>query len=219
MKIFLDTADLVAIRKYIPTGLIDGITTNPSHLSKEGGDAKKRVLEICALLPKGEISVEITEQEPDAVYKQAKQIAALAPNVVVKIPCHSLYYPVINKLAHEGVRLNITLVFTMVQALMMSKMDVAMVSPFVGRWDDIDVEGTDLLCDMREMLDQYNFKTQLLAASIRSVRHFHKAILAGADIITLPIEVLEKSMEHPLTDQGIEKFNADWKKLGLSQFP
>lgn len=219
MKIFLDTANIPAIKKWASTGLIDGVTTNPSHLSKEGGDAKKQVLEICDILPKGSISVEVTESDAEAVYKQAKAIAALHKNIVVKVPCHAKYYAVIKKLTDEGIKLNITLVFSMVQGLMMSKMGVEIISPFVGRWDDIDVEGSDILLEMREMIDQYDYSTQILAASLRSVRHLHKAILAGADIATIPLDVFEKAIEHPLTNQGIEKFDADWKKLGIKQFP
>jgi len=142
MKIFLDTANIVAIKKLIPTGLIDGVTTNPSHLSKESGDIKKHILGICELLPQGEISVEITEQDPDAVYKQAKLIAALASNVVVKIPCHVMYYSIINRLVDEGITLNITLVFSLTQALMMAKLGVQIISPFMGRLDDLDGQGT-----------------------------------------------------------------------------
>lgn len=219
MKIFLDTANIPAIKKWAQTGLIDGVTTNPSHLSKEGGDPKKQVLEICSILPEGEISVEVTEKDPQAVYKQAKEIAALHKNIFVKVPCHADYYAVIKRLVDEDVSLNITLVFTVIQGLMMCKMGVAMISPFIGRWDDIDVEGIDVLYEMREMMDQYDFRTELLAASIRGVRHFHKSILAGADIVTLPIDVFEKSIEHPLTNAGIEKFDADWKKLGVKHFP
>lgn len=219
MKIFLDTANIPAIKKWAPTGLIDGVTTNPSHLSKEGGDAKKQVLEICQILPEGLISVEITEKDPQAAYKQAKAIAALHKNVVVKVPCHADYYVIIKKLVEDGIQLNITLVFSMVQGLMMSKMGVAMISPFIGRIDDIDADGMDVVYQMREMMDQYNFHTQILAASIRSVRHLHGAILAGADIATVPLDVFEKAIEHPLTNIGIEKFDADWKKLGIKQFP
>ncbi len=219
MKIFLDTAHLESIKKWAQTGLIDGITTNPSHLSKEGGDPKKQVLEICSVMKDGEVSIEITEQEPQAVYKQAKEIAALADNVIVKVPCHQDYYVIIKRLIDEGVSLNITLVFTLLQGLMMCKLGAHYISPFIGRWDDIDVEGIELLNEMRIMIDSYGFSTELLAASLRHVRHFHHAVLAGADVATLPIAVFEKAIAHPLTDRGIEQFNADWQKLGIKQFP
>ena len=219
MKIFLDTANLALIKKWAPTGLINGVTTNPSHLSKEGGDPKKQVLAICSALPDGEISVEVTEKKPDAVYKQATAIAKLAPNILVKVPCHQDYYEIIKRLAQEGVKLNITLVFTMLQGLMMAKLGVTYISPFLGRWDDIDVEGIDLLKEMRTMIDWYGFDTQILAASLRTVRHVHKSVLAGANAATIPTDVFEKMLTHPLTDQGIAKFDADWKKLGIKQFP
>ncbi len=219
MKIFLDTADVKKIKELAQTGLIDGVTTNPSHLSKEGGDPKKVVFEICSLLPEGEISIEVTESEPKAVYEQAKRIADLANNVFVKVPCHAMYYEIINKLVQDGVRLNVTLVFTLVQGMLMAKLGVAYISPFVGRWDDIDVEGIELLNEMRFMLDEYEFETELLAASLRSVRHVNKAIMAGANAATIPLDVFEKATVHLLTDQGIEKFNKDWQKLDIKQFP
>jgi transaldolase len=219
MRIFLDTANVASIQKWGQTGLIDGVTTNPTHLSKEGGDPKKVVLEICALLPHGEISVEVTEEKPEAVYKQAKIIAALAPNVLVKVPCHKQYYLVIKRLVDEGVKLNITLVFTLVQGLIMCKLGVQYISPFVGRLDDIEAHGIQLLYDMRHMIDMNEFKTKILAASLRHERHVHDAILAGVDAITVPIDVFEKCLDHPLTDKGMATFLADWKKLGVKQFP
>jgi transaldolase len=220
MKIFLDTADRGAIQNWVSTGLIDGVTTNPTLLSKEGGDPKKVIQDICELLSDGDVSVEVTQIEPDAVYKQAKEIASIAENVVVKIPCHPNYYRVIKKLVEEDIAINATLIFTLIQGLVMCKLGVTYISPFVGRLDDIDVEGIDLLYELREMMDHYNFvATELLAASIRDVRHFHKAISAQADIATIPVDVFEKSMHNPLTEQGMEKFLIDWKKLGITQFP
>ena len=219
MKIFLDTADVAEIKKWKETGLIEGVTTNPTHLSKEGGDPTKKVLEICKLLPKGAISVEVTEAEPDKLYKQAQAIAKLAPNIVVKIPCYADYYSLIHKLVKDKVPLNITLVFTVPQALYMAKLGVQYISPFVGRWDDIDVDGADLLYEIRAMLDTYHYEAQLLAASLRHVRHLHEAIMAGADVATVPIAVLAQSMDHLLTNQGMTKFNDDWKKLKVSRFP
>lgn len=217
MKLFLDTADKEAIKKY--AHLLDGVTTNPSNLAYLKGNPKEDVCAIAALMNGKDVSVEVTEKEPDAVYKQAKALAALADNIVVKIPCQPEYYGVIEKLVHEGIRLNITLVFTLIQAYYMCKMRVDYISPFVGRWDDVDVDGKELLFEIREMIDIYNYQTQLLAASIRGVRHLHEALMAGADAATIPVEVLEKSIRHPLTEQGIKKFDADWKKLNITQFP
>lgn len=219
MKIFLDTAHLESIEKWAATGLIDGVTTNPTHLSKEGTDPKKLILKICKLLPEGEISVEVTQDDPKKVYEQALAIANLSDNILVKIPCHVRYYEVILKLVQEGIPVNITLVFTLLQSLMMCKLGVHYISPFVGRWDDIDIDGITLIPEIRNMVDMYLFDTQILAASLRTVPQFHDAIRAGADAVTLPVEVLEKATTHILTDQGIAKFNADWQKLGIKNFP
>lgn len=219
MKIFLDTANLDAIKKWADTGLINGVTTNPTHLSKEKNDPKDQVLAICAALPNGEISVEITEKEPEAVYKQARTIAALQKNIVVKVPCHKDYYAIIQRLVKEGVPINVTLVFTLIQGMLMCKLGVRYISPFVGRLDDIDTDGVQVLYDLRDMIDQYNYKTEILAASLRHTQHVHDAIRAGSDVVTVSPAVFEQIIEHPLTDAGIVKFNDDWKKLGITQFP
>lgn len=217
MKIFLDTANVEAIKRLAATGLVDGVTTNPSLLSKEGNDPKKVITDICALVP--EVSVEVTEKEPEAVYKQAKEIAALAKNIVVKIPCHKDYAAVIARLSREGVKVNVTLIFTAVQALAMCKLGAYIVSPFVGRLDDIDEDGAALLYAIRHIITTYHFKTQLLAASLRHLQHVHEAVMAGVDIATVPVELFDKLLEHPLTEAGIKKFDDDWKKLGIRQFP
>jgi transaldolase len=219
MKIFLDTANIPAIKQLIPTGLIDGVTTNPTHLSKEGNDPKKQVLEICALLPHGEISVEVTEMEPNALYKQAQAIAHLSDNIIVKIPCHKNYYAVIKKLVAEKIPINVTLVFSLTQGLMMSKLGVRYISPFMGRLDDNGGDSIALLAQLRSMIDQYNYSTHILAASVRNGEHCNGAIIAGADVITLSPELLEKICAHPLTDQGMAQFLHDWKKLNITQFP
>lgn len=219
MKLFLDTAHVQSLAAWSPTGIIDGVTTNPTHLSKEAGNPKDIILEICRLLPHGDISVEVTEIEPEAVYKQALAIAKLADNVLVKIPCHIHYYPIIKRLVANGVRVNVTLVFTLVQSLMMCKLGVEYISPFVGRLDDIDVAGVEGVSEIRAMIDDYEFSTQVLAASLRNVRHLHDAIAAGAHAVTVPVELLEKAVAHPLTQQGMQKFTDDWQKLGVKQFP
>ncbi len=217
MKLFLDTADIEQIKQW--DYLIDGITTNPSHLTKAAKNPTDQIKKIIALLPDKDISVEITKKNPADVYKQAHEIAALAENIVVKIPCYRDYYPIINKLVQEKININITLVFTLVQSLLMCKMGVRYISPFVGRWDDIDVEGADVLYEIREMVDRYGFETQILAASLRHVRHVHQAIEAGADVATVPPKVLEQMSEHILTDKGMAIFDADWKKLSINTFP
>lgn len=217
MKLFLDTANSEQINAW--HFLLDGITTNPSLLAKEAKNPTEQIKKIVALLPNKDISVEITKKNPNDVYKQAHEIAALAKNIVVKIPCHRDYYPIIKKLVQEKVNINITLVFTLVQSLLMCKMGVHYISPFIGRWDDIDIEGSSLLYEIREMVDRYDFKTEILAASLRHVRHVHEAIVAGADAATVPPNVLEKMSEHILTDKGIAIFEADWEKLSINNFP
>jgi len=220
MKIFLDTANLDNIKYWDKKGIIDGITTNPTLLSKEGGNINKLLKEICSIVSYGDVSIETTETDPEKVYTQAKEIANMANNVIVKIPCHKNYYAIIKKLIKEDIKINVTLVFTLIQGLMMCKLGVQYISPFIGRWDDIDVNGIKTIQELRIMIDEYNFKnTQIIAASIRHLRHFHDAILLGADVATVPTSVIEKATNHPLTDQGIEKFLYDWKKLGIKQFP
>lgn len=219
MKIFLDTANKDAIAYWVPTGLIDGVTTNPTHLSKEDNDPTQQVRAICALLPKGVISVEVVETDPEAVYSQAKAIAKLANNIAVKIPCHKNYYGVIKRLVGEGVIINVTLVFSLSQGLMMAKLGVHYISPFVGRLDDAGVDGLRLVNQLVYMMDYYKCKTQVLAASIRDIGHFEGAVLAGAHVVTVPVDVFEQSLEHPLTDKGMTQFLSDWKKLSIKQFP
>lgn len=219
MKLFLDTAHIPSIEKWVATGLLDGITTNPSNLSKEGGNPTEIVRRICQLLPEGDISIEVTEAEPQRVYEQALRIAALADNVIVKIPGASQYYETIARLADEGVPMNITLVFSVAQSIFMSKLGVCYISPFVGRLDDSGVDGIGVVADIRAALDNYGYETEILAASIRSVEKFEQAIIAGADCVTMPVEIFEQAMAHPLIKPGMEKFAADWKKLNITQFP
>jgi len=219
MKIFLDTADIQAIKKWLKTGILDGATTNPTHLSKVSGDPTDSVLAIAKLMGDRDVSVEVTEADPEAVYKQAKAIAVLAPNIVVKIPCALEYYPIIKRLVAEEVPLNVTLVFSLTQGLAMCKLGVKYISPFIGRLDDIDEPGIELVRNLRMMIDEYGYVTELLAASIRGVIQLHDVILTGADIATVPISVLEKATQHVLTNKGMHKFIADWGKLKVKKFP
>jgi len=220
MKLFLDTANLEFIKKWAETGFVDGITTNPTHLSSEGADPTKQIKEICAVMkPYGDVSVEVTEQEPEVVYKQAHKIAKLAPNIVVKVPCAKEYYLIIKRLGADGLKINATLVFSLEQSLLMAKLGVYYISPFIGRLDDIGADGLGLIEEIRSMLNLYDYESQLLAASVRTVSHLHAIMLSGADIVTVPVVVFEKMMYHPLTDKGIVKFNVDWQKLGVKKFP
>ena len=213
MKLFLDTANIELIKQWIPTGVIDGVTTNPSLLAKETGNIKENLLEICNLVD-GDVSIEVVEKDPEKVYQQALQISALAKNVVVKIPFAKEYLPIISRLCKEGIKINVTLIFSITQALLVSKLGVTYISPFIGRWDDIDIDGMNLIEDLVVMKENYGFKSEILAASIRNVIHLQKSIFAGADVATIPPTLLDKLFKHPLTLQGIEKFDSDWKKLG-----
>lgn len=219
MKIFLDTADVSAIKKWANTGLIDGITTNPTHLAKQGGDPLAIIKEICQLLPEGDINVQVTEKEPEAVYRQALKIAKLADQITVKIPCSRDYYPIIKRLVAEDIPMNITLVFSLTQGLAMAKLGVTYISPFVGRLEDIGEDGVSLVESLCDMMDVYQFSTEVLVASVRSVAHVEAAIEAGAHVVTLPPELLEKATQHPLTDKGMQLFQADWAKVAGKPFP
>ncbi len=219
MKLFLDTAHITAINEALNTGLVDGITTNPTLLSKEGGSPLELLTKLCALVHPRPVSIEVTENDPQQVYLQAQKLAQIAPNVVVKIPCAYEYLSIIHKLVQENVPVNITLLFSLNQGLLMSKLGVKYISPFIGRLDDTETDGIDLITDLRTMLDTYNFETQLLAASIRSSLHLHRAALAGTDISTVPFALFQSLLNHPLTDKGRALFDADWKKLGMSTFP
>jgi transaldolase len=221
MQIFLDSADKASIERALKTGLVSGLTTNPTLLSKiaNGQNIDNMLKQICALMDPFDVSIEVTEQEPAAVYAQAKKIAQIAPNVVVKIPCAYKYLEVINKLVQEDIPVNITLVFTVMQGLLMAQLGVRYISPFVGRLDDIDSNGLELIEELRTVLDNYGLETQILAASMRHIRHVHQVALLGADIVTMPVELFEHLLDHPLSKLGMEKFESDWKKLGIGQFP
>ena len=213
MKLFLDTANRELIKKWIPTGLVDGVTTNPSLLTKEGSNTKAVLLDICKMVS-GDVSIEVVKKEPEDVYKQALEISKIAKNVVVKIPFKFEYLSVINKLVKENVKLNITLVFSVIQTTLVAKLGVKYISPFIGRWDDIDISGLEQLEKMILVKNKYNFKSEILAASIRNPIQMQKALFWGVDVITIPPNLLDKIMKHPLTIEGIEKFDSDWKKLG-----
>lgn len=217
MKLFLDTANIALISEWAATGIIDGITTNPTLLSRESGNYTHLLREICSLI-QGDVSIEVVEKAPSAILKQARTIAAFAPNVVVKIPFSKQYLPVIKQLCNEGIAINVTLVFSLLQALIVAKLGVKYISPFVGRWDEIDIQGNALLLDIRKMLDRYNFKSQILAASIRTVFNWHEAVLAGADAITIPPHLLHPLMNHPLTEKGIQSFDKDWTRSTPQEF-
>ncbi len=214
MKIFLDTADRTIIKKWLPTGLIDGITTNPSNLSHEGPKTAEVVRELCSLLPSQDISIELVLHEPEAMYKQAHEIAKLAPNVIVKVPCKLEYLSLIKRLRQDGIRINVTLVFSVLQALAVAKLDVTYISPFVGRLEEIGADGIGLIEKLVVLKQTHGFTSQILAASIRSLAQWQEVALLGADAVTVPPVLFEQAFHHPLTDIGIKIFDKDWQKLG-----
>jgi transaldolase len=213
VKIFLDSADRKQIEKYLATGLIDGVTTNPSLLATQGANTREVITDILRMVP-GDVSIEVVEKNPDAVYAQAHQIAKLGNNAVVKIPFAFEYLPVVAKLVSDGLKLNITLVFNVIQALMVAKLGATYVSPFIGRLDDSGCDGMILIKDLVTLKRQYNFPFQILAASVRNEMHWQQAALLGADVATVPPSIIEGACKHPLTDAGIKKFDEDWQKLG-----
>jgi transaldolase len=213
MKIFLDTANRDLIKKWSGFGIVDGVTTNPSLLSKEGSSPKEVLLDICNMVS-GDVSIEVVTKTPEEVYEQAHAIAKIAPNVVVKIPCLTEYLPVIHRLVQESVQINVTLVFSAMQALLVAKLGVKYISPFIGRLDDISQDGIALIEEIVQLKANYEFDSEVLAASIRHLMHWKSVALAGADIATVPPALIEQAMKHPLTDKGVELFDNDWKKVG-----
>lgn len=215
MKIFLDTADLGEIRRAAAAGLIDGITTNPSLLSKsagEEGDPREILKEICAAVP-GPISAEVVATDADTMVSEGTKLAKLADNIVVKAPLTEDGLVACRRLRAEGIKVNVTLCFSATQALLAAKADATYISPFLGRLDDISSDGMELIRQIRLIYDNYDFGTQILAASIRHPQHVVEAALLGADVGTMPSKVLWQLLEHPLTDRGLEAFLKDWEKL------
>ena len=211
MKLFLDTADVGDIRKAAEIGLIEGVTTNPSLVAREGRTLKEIVTEICSIVD-GPVSAEVISTDVEAMMLEAQDLAGLHRNIVVKVPLTEAGLTVVHKLAPRGIGFNITLCFSLGQALLAAKAGARFVSPFVGRWDDIDHDGISLIPQMVTIFDNYGFDTEILVASIRSPLHVSQAALAGADAATVPFAVLKKMIRHPLTDLGLEKFLADYTK-------
>lgn len=214
MRIFLDTANISQIRQAVKLGVISGVTTNPTLVSKEGlGDYKAVVKEICSIVS-GPVSAEVVVNEAEAMLRQAREIATWADNVVVKIPSTTQGLEVISALAKENIKVNMTLCFTLNQALLGALAGATYVSPFVGRLDDISCDGMALIKDIVDVYKKYDdLKTEVLAASIRHPQHCVAAAKAGAHIATIPFSVLLQMMEHPLTDIGIARFLADWERV------
>ena len=212
MKFFLDTANLAEIKEVAGWGILDGVTTNPSLISKENVRFDELIKEICRIVP-GPVSVECVSTQAEDIIKEAKDLAKLAPNVVVKIPIGIEGLKATRALSQEGIQVNTTLIFSPTQALLAAKAGSRHVSPFIGRLDDISHEGMQLVEQILVIFDNYGLETEVIVASIRHPLHVVEAALLGADIATLPYSVMEKLVKHPLTDIGMEKFLKDWGKV------
>jgi transaldolase len=214
MKFFLDTASLKDISWAAQAGLIDGITTNPSLLAKQAGDLDPRdvLKEICSLV-EGPVSAEVVAIDTEGMTNEGKALAKIADNIVVKIPMLEEGVVAVRRLTADGIRTNVTLCFSSVQCLIAAKAGATYVSPFIGRLDDVGQEGMDVIREARQIFDNYAIATQILAASMRHPRHVVEAAMIGADVATLPPEVLRKMLLHPLTDRGLDQFLSDWSKL------
>ena len=211
MKIFLDTANLSEIREAAATGLIDGITTNPSLVAKEGRSFKEILKEITSLV-KGPISAEVVSTDYEGMIREAKPLAELHKNIVIKVPLTVDGLRACQTLSSQGTKVNVTLCFSANQALLAAKSGATFISPFVGRLDDVSEYGMGLIKDIVKIYQNYGFKTEVLAASIRNPVHVLEAALVGAHVATMPMSVFQMLFKHPLTDRGLEKFLADWKK-------
>ena len=213
MKFFVDTAEIAEIEALLPTGLVDGVTTNPSLVAKSGRDFKEVIAEICKLVD-GPVSAEVTATETVAMVREGEHLAEIARNVVVKLPLTMDGIAACKALTDDGVKTNVTLCFSSNQALIAAKAGASYISPFIGRLDDIGQEGMELIREIRHIYDNYDFETQILAASIRSPMHIRDSALAGADVATAPPSVIRGLANHPLTDKGLDAFLKDWAKTG-----
>ncbi|MED1441844.1 MAG: fructose-6-phosphate aldolase [Bacillaceae bacterium] len=214
MKFFLDTANIEEIKRVASLGLVDGVTTNPTIIAREGRDFKEVIKEICSIVD-GPVSAEVIGLTTKEMVKEARVLAGWAPNVVVKIPMTEAGLEAVNILSKEGIKTNVTLIFTVAQGLMAAKAGATYVSPFVGRLDDIGTDGLQLIRSLKVVLSNYNFKTEIITASVRSLEHVEEAAVVGADIVTIPGNLFPKLWGHPLTDKGIERFLEDWKKVPI----
>jgi transaldolase len=214
MKIFLDTADVAEIREYAASGLVDGVTTNPSLAAKTGKDYVESLREICSIVP-GAVSAEVLATDYDGMIREAAIFTKIAKNIAVKVPLTWAGLKACAKLSGEGTMVNVTLCFSAVQALMAAKAGASFISPFIGRVDDVGDDGMGLIHDIRAIYDNYSFKTEILAASVRHVQHVRESALAGADVATMPSSVFKALLNHPLTDKGLAAFEADAKKAGV----
>jgi transaldolase len=215
MQLFLDTTDIAVLSELAATGLVDGVTTNPSLIMKSGRPMLEVIAEICDIV-EGPVSAEVAAVAADAMIAEGSRLALVAPNVVVKVPLTPDGLAATRELSQQGVQVNVTLCFSAVQALLAAKAGAAYVSPFVGRLDDAGEDGMELIAEIRTVYDNYDFDTEILAASIRSVEHVRRAALIGSDCATIPPAVFRDLFKHPLTERGLEQFMGDWAKTGQS---
>lgn len=214
MKFFIDTADTAAIKELAATGLVDGVTTNPSLVAKQGGDFKEIVAEICDIVP-GPVSAEVTATDWEAMVAEGTELGKIAKNVCIKVPLTMDGLRACRALSDAGRQVNVTLCFSANQALLAAKAGATFISPFIGRLDDMGLDGMELIAEIRQIYDNYPaLETEILAASIRTVGHVKMSALAGADVSTIPPSTLHALVKHPLTDAGLAAFLADWEKTG-----
>ena len=218
MKFFVDSADIKQIEDLMPTGLVDGVTTNPSLIAKNGDDMSKTIKDICALVP-GPVSAEVTATDSDKMLEEGQYLASLAKNVTIKVPLTINGLKTCKALRAQGTQVNVTLCFSAAQALLAAKSGASFISPFVGRLDDIGEKGMDLIEDIVVIYENYGFETEVLVASVRSKQHVIDAAIIGAHVTTLPPKVIYELYEHPLTDKGLKAFLDDWNKTGQSILP
>ncbi|MBN2183884.1 MAG: fructose-6-phosphate aldolase [Candidatus Krumholzibacteriota bacterium] len=212
MKFFIDTANVGEIREAAKLGLLDGVTTNPTLLSREKGSFRDTLKEICSIVP-GPVSAEVVSLDADGMFEEGKDLVKIAENIIIKVPCTTEGVKVIGMFNAEGIKTNATLCFSANQGLLVAKAGATYVSPFVGRLDDVGQPGMDLIADLVDIYNNYSFATQIIVASIRSVQHVYESALIGADVATIPFKVISQLIKHPLTDKGIESFLADWEKV------
>ena len=215
MQLFVDTAEIDILKDLAATGLVDGVTTNPSLIAKSGRNFLSTIAEICELIG-GPVSAEVAATDAATMIAEGEKLARIAPNVVVKVPLTWDGLTAVQSFAEQGIQTNVTLCFSAVQAMMAAKAGASYISPFVGRLDDHGADGMELIAEIRAIYDTYDFDTEILAASIRNPAHVKAAALAGADCSTIPPDVFRALVKHPLTDRGLEVFISDWAKTGQS---
>jgi transaldolase len=215
MQLFLDTTDVGVLKDLAETGLVDGVTTNPTLIAKSGRPMLEVIAEICSLV-EGPVSAEVAATETEGMLAEGRKLAGVAPNVVVKVPLTRAGLMATREFAHEGIQTNVTLCFSAAQALLAAKAGATYISPFIGRLDDYGAEGMGLITEIRAIYDNYEFDTEILAASIRHPAHVTAAALSGADCATIPPAVFLDLFKHPLTEKGLEQFMSDWAKTGQS---